>query len=283
MPKFCFVSDLHGREEWFERLISFISEKRPKALLMGGDICPHPLKGGYENGFLQDYLIPRFSSLQREMHQEYPQVIIILGNDDPRSQERTLVEGEGKGLWRYLNASSAGIEYYTIMGYPFVPPTPFQLKDWERYDVSRYVDPGCISPEEGMYSVDVAADEKRYRTIREDLTRLAETITPQYTIMLFHSPPYKTKLDRAELDGKMIDYVPLDVNVGSIAIREFIEAVQPRITLHGHVHESSRLTGSWKECLGRTRMFSAAYEGPELAVIEFDPDEPSKARRHLLS
>jgi len=35
-----------------------------------------------------------------------------------------------------------------------VPPTPFLLKDWEKYDVSAYVDPGCVSPEEGYHRVE---------------------------------------------------------------------------------------------------------------------------------
>lgn len=42
-------------------------------------------------------------------------------------------------------------------------------------------------------------------------------------------------------------YAPMDVHVGSIALRRFIEARQPLLTLHGHVHESARLTGSWHQ------------------------------------
>ena len=38
---------------------------------------------------------------------------------------------------------------------------------------------------------------------------------------------------------------------GSIAIERFIEDRQPLLTLHGHVHESARLTGSWQEKIGR--------------------------------
>jgi len=35
--------------------------------------------------------------------------------------------------------------------------------------------------------------------------------------------------------------------VGSIAVRRFIEERQPLLTLHGHIHESARLTGDWRE------------------------------------
>jgi Icc-related predicted phosphoesterase len=80
----------------------------------------------------------------------------------------------------------------------------------------------------------------------------------------------------------MIDNTPLDIHAGSIAIRRFIEKRQPLITLHGHIHESTRITGSWRERLGRTWAFSAAHEGAELALVRFDPTEPEKATRALI-
>ncbi|HUU04736.1 MAG TPA: hypothetical protein VMZ49_02545, partial [Patescibacteria group bacterium] len=83
-------------------------------------------------------------------------------------------------------------------------------------------------------------------------------------------------LDRAALDGRQVDSVPLDVHVGSIAIRRFIETRQPLVTLHGYVHESARLTGSWQEKIGRTFCFSAAHDGPELAVVFLIPRIPAK-------
>ena len=101
-------------------------------------------------------------------------------------------------------------------------------------------------------------------------------------LFLFHAPPYDTNLDRAALDGKMIDHVPLDVHIGSIAVRRFIEKRQPLVTLHGHVHESARLTGSWREKIGQTWCYSAAHDGPELALVTFDPEHPEKADRQLL-
>jgi len=80
----------------------------------------------------------------------------------------------------------------------------------------------------------------------------------------------------------MIDHVPLDVSLGSIAVRRFIEARQPLLTLHGHVHESARLSGSWRDRIGRTQCFSAAYDGPELALVRFDPDNLDAASRELI-
>jgi Icc-related predicted phosphoesterase len=84
------------------------------------------------------------------------------------------------------------------------------------------------------------------------------------------------------LDNRFVEYVPLEVNVGSIAIQRFIQMRQPLETLHGHVHESARLTGSWQEKIGCTHAFSAAHDEPELAIICFDPAQPENAIRRLL-
>jgi uncharacterized protein len=70
--------------------------------------------------------------------------------------------------------------------------------------------------------------------------------------------------------------------VGSIAVRRFIETRQPFITLHGHIHESPRLTGSWKDLIGRTHAFSAAHDGRELALVRFELEKPEEATRELI-
>jgi len=64
---------------------------------------------------------------------------------------------------------------FTVYGYACTPPSPFRLKDWERYDVSRYVDPGCLSPEEGWRTVPVAEHELRHATIQRDLEGLVSS------------------------------------------------------------------------------------------------------------
>ena len=92
----------------------------------------------------------------------------------------------------------------------------------------------------------------------------------------------RKEYDRAALDGRSVDHAPLDVHVGSIALRRLIEARQPLLTLHGHVHESARLTGRWRERIGRTHCLGAAHDGEELALIRFDPDDLERATRELL-
>ncbi len=282
-----FVSDLHGHQSRFEKLYAELITSPPSALFIGGDIFPSGsllptgLERTYED-FIREYLVPGFERVRHSLGARYPRVFVILGNDDGRLYEPAMIAAADSGLWEYAHGRQIQFENCVIFGYAYVPPTPFLLKDWERYDVSRYVDPGCISPEEGWRTVPVTPQEAKYSTIQDDLAKMGVGVSFENAICLFHSPPHKTKLDRAALDGKKIDHVPLDLHVGSIAIRRFIENRQPLVTLHGHIHESARLTGAWKEQLGRTHMLSAAHDGPELALVQFDPDNPSEASRRLI-
>jgi Icc-related predicted phosphoesterase len=282
-----FASDLHGRINRYEALFGAIQEDQPAGVFLGGDLLPSGFgslavgKGGYGD-FLSEYLVPRFEDLRSTMGPAYPDVCLILGNDDPRIDEDGFLEIADGGLWHYAHNSEISFRGFRVFGYSFVPPTPFQLKDWERYDVSRFVPHGSVSPEEGRRTVEVSSQEARYTTIQEDLEVLVGEGSLDRAVFLFHTPPYETALDRAALDGKSVDHVPLDLHVGSIAVRRFIERRQPLVTLHGHIHESPRLTGSWKDRLGRTHLFSAAHDGPELALVRIDLECPEQATRILL-
>src|ERR1700694_6063850 len=76
------------------------------------------------------------------------------------------------------------------------------------------------------------------------LTDMSAAVTdPDNLIAVVHPPPFDTLLDHAPAIGP--DFVvqleggsPRMVPVGSTAVRRFIEARQPLLALHGHVHES---------------------------------------------
>lgn len=282
-----FVSDLHGHTDRYQKLFQAIRNERPCALFLGGDILPSSsllldtLDFEHED-FINGYLLKKLNGLREELGNKFPRIFVILGNDDGRFAEAGILDAAVREIWEYVHNRRVGFGEYTVFGYSFVPPTPFLLKDWEKYDVSRHVDPGCISPEEGIRSFYVPEGTIRYSTIKKDLEVLVEGKNLEKAIFLFHAPPYKTNLDRAALDGKTFDHVPMDVNVGSIAIERFIRSRQPMLTLHGHVHESSRLSHSWKDHIGKTYLFSAAYEGPELALVRFDLKDLGGATRELI-
>ena len=278
-----FVSDLHGHLDRYDKLFSRIENEGPRAVFIGGDLLPHHMATRLGSvDFVAEEIEGRLRGLDRSAPGRSTRIFLILGNDDERVCEESFLEGDRRGLWTYAHQRWNDLGEHHVVGYSHVPPTPFQLKDWERYDVSRFTDPGCISPERGQRTVPVEPDFSRFATITADLESLSAERDLERAIFLFHSPPYETDLDRAALDGRMVDHVPLDVHVGSIAIKRFIEDRQPLLTLHGHVHESARLTGSWRQKIGRTHAFSAAHDGPELALVRFDLDDLDAATRELI-
>jgi Icc-related predicted phosphoesterase len=220
-----FVSDLHGHLSKYQKFFRVILAEEPEVVLMGGDLLPHGTSfdsAEPDQGFIYSVLVNGFERLKQQLASAYPEVLLILGNDDSRAEETVLAQAESLGLWNYVHFRKVACEAYTVYGYACVPPTPFLLKDWERYDVSRFVDPGCISPEEGWRSLPVSHNEIRHATIRTDLERLAGNADLSQAIFLFHAPPHQTALDRAALDGRVVDNAPLDVHVGSIAIRRLL-------------------------------------------------------------
>lgn len=287
MPASIFVSDLHGNPDRFNKLFEIIASEKPEAVFIGGDILPSGLFS-----FTNDHLVPEefinvflrdlFIGLKKTLAQQFPRIFLILGNDDGKVYEPLVKELDEEGLITYVHDKKVGFGPFTVYGYANVPPTPFMLKDWERYDVSRYVDPGCVPPEEGSFTIEVNRKQLPYLNIKKDLDQLAEHDELSNAIFLFHTPPYQTTLDRAALDGKFHDHVPLDVHVGSIAVKRFIEEKQPLITLHGHIHESTSITGHWKDQIGKTLAMNAAHNGPELSLIRFDTDDPSASSRELI-
>jgi Icc-related predicted phosphoesterase len=282
-----FVSDLHGRISRCQKLFKAVLREKPGAVFIGGDLLPHAWHAHEtlnfpHRDFINDFLVKNLLELRRELGDGYPRIFLIMGNDDARIEEAAVLDAAARGIWEYIHQRRVGFGKFAIYGYAYVPPTPFQLKDWDRYDVSRYTDPDAVSPEEGLRSYPVSEQEMKSVTIKDDLDRFTRNQDMAKAIFLFHTPPYQTKLDLSAQGGKMIDHVPLDCYLGSIAVRRFIEARQPLLTLHGHVHESARLSGSWRDRIGSTHCFSAAHDGPELSLVRFDPDSLDAATRELI-
>jgi len=285
LPTCFFAADLHGRIDRYDKLLASIIRNRPTAVFLGGDLLPRSAFFAIQSGqtdFVHEYLVPTFLRARDVLGAHYPDIFLILGNDDPRRYEEDFVAAAGDGLWHYVHAQKSLLGDFAIYGLAYVPPTPFLLKDWEHYDVSRYVPPGCVSPEEGSRTVPKEESEIKWATIQKDLASLVGEDPLDRAVLLLHTPPCDTPLDRAALDGKTYEHVPLDLHVGSIAVKRFIEERQPLLTLHGHIHEAARLSGEWKIQIGRTVCINGAHDGPELALVRFDLESPEAATRDLL-
>ncbi len=270
-----FVSDLHGNKLRYELLIQEIVRNKPSFLFLGGDLLPHvrfsdKQKDSEVNPFINDFLIPLFKNMQRQLGCNYPEVYLILGNDDYKADIPGFIEGMKSDLWKFLDNSSLKFGPYNIYGYSYVPPTPFKLKDWEKYDIDKTVPAGSIGPDKGFISVISNPDD--ISLIIDDLYSLANDGQMDKAIFMIHTPPFNSLLD--QIQG--------GVSIGSKAVAKFIEEKQPYITLHGHAHESSTLTGNWRQQFGRTYSFSAAYEGKGLSLVIFQIDNPQIAERKII-
>jgi uncharacterized protein len=271
-----FVSDLHGSEDKYKLLAREVIRNKPSFLFLGGDLLPHvrysdKQKDNVASPFFKDFLFPLFQSMQKQMGCNYPEVFVIAGNDDYKTDIPGFEQGVQKELWKFLNSNMVRFGPYHIYGYSYVPPTPFKIKDWEKYDIDDTIKPGCLSLDSGYRSVPTAPNDQKL--IKDDIEMMVGQNSMDKAIFMFHCPPYDSLLDKIE--GQ--------VSIGSIAIRQFIDEMQPYITLHGHVHESASITGHWNQKFGRTNSFSAAYDGKELSLVIFQIDDPTHFERKLIA
>lgn len=82
-----------------------------------------------------------------------------------------------------------------------------------------------------------------------------ERLGAKYVMLVSHTPPVNTLCDK----------IGAGVHVGSTAVRDFIEAVQPDLCLCGHIHEA---TG--RDTIGRTHIVNAgAFADGGYAKVRF--------------
>lgn len=281
-----FVSDLHGKISRYDALLKLIKREKPDFVFIGGDLFPHRsiLSGqalAEGKDFVNNFMIRKFSKLKETMDCAYPDIFLIPGNDDLKIVFEAMADGEKTELWRNLQNHCVVIGKYRFYGYGCVPPTPFRIKDWDRFDISKDIEMGCIAPSVGFHSMPPDHDPEN-DTIEKELQVLIKDDNLEFGVFLFHSPPYKTMLDCAIKHTIDPDQQLSNLNVGSKAIRNFIDEKQPYLTMHGHIHESASVTGEWKQHLGRTLSVSAAHDGPELALIKFELNDPLSVTRRLI-
>jgi uncharacterized protein len=271
-----FTSDLHGQGALYEQLVALVAIRRPAAVLIGGDLCPHaPGAEGiaYQRLFLQGTLV-EFARRLREASSE-TELLLLMGNDDWAVNADCLESQDGR-LWHYLHERVARVDGVAVAGLSWVPITPFGLKDWERWDDGREETParldGWVS-RSGTLAPHRFDPSSRTPTISSALDSLAESTTPADTIFVLHSPPRDTRCDMTAAGQ----------HVGSRAIRSFIERQGPPLVLGGHIHESPRVSTSYRDEIGRTVVVNPGQFGASrLCGVWFDPREAAESLRHTV-
>jgi Icc-related predicted phosphoesterase len=139
-------------------------------------------------------------------------LFIIAGNDDPWFVDEML--GSSEHL-RFCDDTVVQVGTHEMISFSYANPTP--------WDSPRELD------EDELY--------RRLKALADQLE------APRRAIFNLHVPPYDSGLDTAtELDADLRPVYrggqPVEIPVGSRAVRQIIEEHQPLLSLHGHIHES---------------------------------------------
>ena len=140
-----------------------------------------------------------------------------------------------------------------VLSCSLVPVCGHRKKDWERCDTKSLTDTttrpglakrdafGFVSAPGGdgvaRGAVDISEDGARLRSIQSaleetiDRRRAANENVP--SLWVTHAPPL----------GTVGDTCAAGASVGSLAVRDAVAAWSPRVTLHGHIHESVDMHG----------------------------------------
>ena len=275
-----YTSDLHGNKEHYQELFELAEQRKAQTIIIGGDMLPiqGPFKSSLQEqrNFIFSYLEPKI----QDFRSRAPQTTIyaMLGNDDWQASNVHLGILVAKGALRLLHGEKHELgSGYELVGYAHVPPTPFTIKDGERRDLQKdVVDQqrctACVSQGAKI----VVVDPRRYlasvMSIEEELEELPTARDYRKTVYVMHSPPFRTNLDRL-FDGRWI---------GSQAIRAFVEKYQPYLTLHGHIHESSEISGTYWDRIGETICINPGQSTEELYAVVFELEDITETIEHTV-
>jgi len=269
--KVLYTSDLHGEIHLYQELLSLTVSSSPEIMVIGGDLFPSfPPTKRYEDmvpnqkTFIDQFLSPFFKRMLETTSVQ--QIFLIPGNWDlgypylfKEPTERIIDLNQRS--YRLKNG-------YELIGYPFVPPTPFRPKDYEKMDDREAPWPPQKNPSyilssdqtDQLTPIDPYLYLRGRETIEEDLDRLPKPLYQKRTIYVMHSPPFGTRLDLIQ-GGK---------SAGSRSIKTFLERNQPLLTLHGHIHESAELSGAYMDRIGKTLSINpgqSAWSGRDIMKL----------------
>ncbi len=263
--KVLFATDLHGYRERFERVFELAVLEGAKAVLFGGDNFGYfhetPPEEAIEvqRTFFREFLPGHFDRYDRAG-------IFWLGTLSVHDIDTFDPEFESvcnrHTHVRSIQGNRFDLEGWEFIGWGNVVDHPFFCKIRCRRDradsppVRQFQKP--MRPgEDGWEPIsDWESHLAALPTLEQELDALPKPRNPGKAVYVLHHPPAKTGLDvvlmgaagHPEADPATLPRV----EIGSEAVRNFLERTQPLLALHGHVHESPIASGVWKTSIGRT-------------------------------
>ena len=271
--KLLYVTDLHGSGWKYDRLFDLACAYRPDAVINGGDMLPNN-----GNRFTQkDFITGKLNSHFAQFDAIGVTYLCYLGNDDLRIWDRLFRDTcEQHHCVHDLAQSKVQVHGVDFIGMNWVVDYPFRLKDRCRMDNSGFtfepqMGTGLLSTHEGWHEVENWHEYARtLPTIADELAALVRPETMSWSAYVFHMPPDRLGLDVC-FDGRQ---------VGSAAIYDFLAENQPRLSFHGHIHESPEISGAWKADLDATTCVQPGQSDARNLVYATVDTDTMVAERH---
>ena len=267
--KVLFVADLHGCKWKYERLFEVAEGFQATIVINGGDLLPNDGDLFTQEEFITNYLDNHFARFDSAGIY----YLCYLGNDDLRIFDELFEESSNKYLFVVCLAQRKfEVGGFEFVGMNWVVDYPFRLKDRCRMDTDDYIfqeqfGTGLLSTPNGLQELDDwFAYAKTLPTIENELNQLVQPKNMAHSVYVIHMPPSGLGLDKCSHGTK----------VGSKAIYNFLQKYQPRLSLHGHIHESPEVTGRWHAKLGNTiciqpgQLNGFTYVTIDLSTMKFD-------------
>jgi Icc-related predicted phosphoesterase len=306
-----FATDIHGSDRCFRKFLNAASVYDADALVLGGDIAGKavvPVVRQSDGRYRVSFNGVERSVSQTELH-EVKAAIGFNGFYPWMTDDESVARMQHDSAFRRAVFESAIIEQLAA----WCSLAAERLPDRIRVIITPgNDDPAAIDA--------VLAEDQRVECPEQELTPLGpislaslgsvtptpwnterefdeEELTAQIEAMLapradgrplvfnFHCPPHGTGLDTVNaLDDELRPVVragvPVEIPVGSHAVREAILRYQPVVALHGHIHEAA---GTHK--LGETLCINpgSEYGSGVLKGALVDFDETGRCMAHLIT
>ncbi len=274
--RIAYTSDTHGNTAQYAQFLELASAYQPDLIILGGDLLPWKRRHVNpaivdQREYLVDTLVPMLAAHRRTTGAD---IALLMGNDDVRVHEEQFEELCASARLLTLQERSHSVRGWQIFGNSCCTWTPFRLKDHECYDLH------CdekLRPDSFDYrDPDAFLTKDRsdwYRTLAMRLEEMAGQIRDwSRAIAVIYQPPFGGILDR--MAGNQF--------VGSHAVRRFLKRYGPRLSTHGHIHESPSYSGCYWTKIGNTISIQPGQEEVRLHAVTLDTADIKGTLRHTV-